>query len=251
MKIIAITQARIGSTRLPGKILKTINGMSLLEIHLRRILKSNLINKVIVATTFEEGVEQIIDIAKKINVMTYQGSVDDVLDRFYQAAKTEQPDWLVRVTSDCPLIDPNLLDEVISYTIESGADYVSNVLTQTYPDGQDIEVFRYKVLIDAWKNAKLSSEREHVTPYIRNTQDSNGQLIYKINDYKNDINYQDLRMTVDEENDFAVIERIVKEIGIDKGWKEYVKFILDNHLHDINGDIIRNEGYLKSLEKDK
>jgi spore coat polysaccharide biosynthesis protein SpsF len=113
MNVIIITQARIGSTRLSGKILKRINGQSLLEIHLSRLKKSKLATKIIVATTFEPGVEQIIEIGKKMAVDVFQGATDDVLDRFYQSVKKFAPNYIVRVTSDCPLIDPELVDKVI------------------------------------------------------------------------------------------------------------------------------------------
>ena len=117
MKILAITQARIGSTRLPEKILKTVNDESLLEIHLKRILKSERITKLKVATTTEPDSEKIVKIAKKVGVEIYKGSVDNVLDRFYQTALLEDPDWIVRLTSDCPLIDPGIIDHVIDLAI--------------------------------------------------------------------------------------------------------------------------------------
>ena len=135
MKVLAITQARYGSTRLPAKILKEVNGVTLLEIHLRRILQSKMITKLKVATTDEEGSKYIIDICNKVGVEYHQGSVDDVLDRFYQTAKPENPDYVVRVTSDCPLIDPAIIDQVIKTCIDGDYDYASNTLIPTYPDG--------------------------------------------------------------------------------------------------------------------
>ena len=137
MKILAITQARYGSTRLPAKILKEVNGVTLLEIHLRRILQSKMITKLKVATTDEEGSKYIIDICNKVGVEYHQGSVDDVLDRFYQTALPEKPDYVVRVTSDCPLIDPAIIDQIIKTCIDGGYDYASNTLIPTYPDGME------------------------------------------------------------------------------------------------------------------
>ena len=166
MKILAITQARYGSTRLPAKILKKVNGMTLLEIHLRRILQSKLISKLKVATTNEEGAGYIVAVADKLGVECYKGSVDDVLERFYKAAEPECPDYVVRLTSDCPLIDPAVIDAVIQKCLESGCDYVSNVLEPTFPDGIDTEVFRFPALKRAYEEATLKSEREHVTPYL-------------------------------------------------------------------------------------
>lgn len=251
MKVVAITQARIGSSRLPEKILKEINGQSLLEIHLNRLKDAKTLSKIIVATTHEDGVQSIIDIANKVKLAVFQGSLNDVLDRFYQAVKNENVDWVVRVTSDCPLIDPKLIDEVVEYAIQSGADYVCNVLTQSYPDGQDVEVFRFSALKDAWENAELPSEREHVTPYIRKLKNDKGKLVYDVRDYPCSENYSEIRMTVDELRDFDMIEELISLAGVRKSWREYANYIIENQLELINSGIIRNEGYLKSLEKDK
>jgi spore coat polysaccharide biosynthesis protein SpsF len=128
LKILAITQARIGSTRLPEKILKTIKDESLLEIHLKRILQAKLITKLKVATTIEPDAEKIIAVADKLGVEVYKGSINNVLDRFYHTALSEKPDWVVRLTSDCPLIDPIVIDKVIQYAISNDLDYVSNTL---------------------------------------------------------------------------------------------------------------------------
>src|SRR6056297_2089320 len=138
MKVIAVTQARIGSTRLPKKILKKVNGKSLLEIHLLRILNSKRIDKVKVATTNEPEVEKIIEVANKVGVAYYQGDIQDVLDRFYQTLKNEKADYVVRLTSDCPLIDPVLIDKIIEFTLDNDLEYCSNTLEETYPDGQDV-----------------------------------------------------------------------------------------------------------------
>ena len=166
MNIIAITQARVSSSRFPSKILNTINGESLLEIHLKRILKSKLISQLIVATTKEEGVDKIINIATKCNVNYFQGNLNNVLDRFYQSVKNKKANYIVRLTSDCPLIDAELIDKVIRYTIDKNLDYCSTGLEEIFPDGQDVEVFKFSALEKAWKEATLNSDKEHVTPYI-------------------------------------------------------------------------------------
>src|SRR5690242_17368237 len=140
MKVLAITQARTGSTRLPGKVLKEIAGKTLLEIHLERILHSKLIDKLVVATTLEKEDDEIVKVAERANVSHYRGSLENVLDRFYQAAKIYQPEWVVRLTSDCPLIDANLIDQVIVFAMNNDVDYCSNTLVPTFPDGIDIEV---------------------------------------------------------------------------------------------------------------
>lgn len=251
MKILAITQARVGSTRLPGKVLKTIKGESLLEIHLKRLLLSKKISKLIVATTHEDGVEKIIKIADDLNVSVFQGNLYDVLDRFYQAALPEQPDWVVRITSDCPLLDSKLVDEVIDFAIENNLDYASNCLMQTYPDGQDVEVFKFNALEMAWNLSTLNSDREHVTPFIRNHKNDNGESFFKVSDYPYHENLQHIRMTVDEQNDFVVIEKLIEDLGTDKTWEEYVDYILSQKIDLLNSNIIRNEGYIKSIKSDR
>ena len=176
MKIVIVTQARIGSSRLPGKVLKKVDDKhTLLSLHLERLKKSKLASSFVVATTKEEGAEEIITIAKAANMKSYQGSVDDVLDRFYQAVATENPDYVVRVTSDCPLIDAELLDKAIDKAVTEQLDYL--MLDENFPNGIDVEVISFKSLKEAWKNAKLPSEREHVTPYVRNNSTIKGKKI--------------------------------------------------------------------------
>ena len=251
MKVILITQARVGSTRLPNKVLKKIKGKTLLEIHIERIKKSKLIDKIIIATTTETNDNIICDIAKKNSVFYFKGSENDVLDRFYQAVKNYKPNFIVRLTSDCPLIDPELIDTVIRNAINLNLDYYSNTLVECFPDGQDIEVIKFESLKKAWKNAKLKSEREHVTPYIRKNSSFCGGKLFKSETYKFNKNYKDVRLTVDEENDLKVINLLINKIGIDKSWLDYTKLYLkDNEINSLNKNIIRNEGYLKSLKKD-
>lgn len=252
MKVLAITQARYGSTRLPAKILKEVNGVTLLEIHLRRILQSKMITKLKVATTEEEGSKYIIDVCNKVGVEYHQGSVDDVLDRFYQTALPEKPDYVVRVTSDCPLIDPDIIDLTIKTCIDGAYDYASNTLIPTYPDGMDVEVFKFSALETAWKDAKLLSEHEHVTPYIKNNSTVMGGTIFNSFNVVNDIDLNELRITVDEQRDFEVIKALIENVGIDKHCSDYVAY-LDAHkdVKDINASIMRNEGYAKSLANDK
>ncbi len=252
MKIVAITQARSGSTRLPNKVLKKINDQTLLDIHLNRIKQSKLITELVVATTVNEADQAIVKIANAHGLKSYQGSEQNVLDRFYQCAKPLNPDWVIRLTSDCPLIDAQLIDEVVSkVTITDEIDYGSNVLECTYPDGQDIEVFRFSVLEKAWKEAQLQSEKEHVTPYIHKNSDFNGKSLFKALSIKNDQDFQAIRLTVDTPEDFEVINAIIDELGTDKSWKEYVNLYLEQaSIREKNSHIQRNEGYVKSLNED-
>lgn len=249
-KTILITQARYGSTRLPGKVLKEINGKSLLQIHLERLKKCKSVSEIIVATTTNSEDQVIYDKAIEWGFTSSRGSESDVLDRFYQAVKDKNADWIVRVTSDCPLIDPVLVDNVIDFVQLNNKDYGANIIIENFPDGQDIEVFKFSALEKAWHNAKLLSEREHVTPYIRNNSNLKGENIFSSISYKNSIDYSKIRITVDESSDFELIKTIITELGCNKSWLEYTEYIINNQLFEINGNIIRNEGYLKSLKND-
>ena len=251
MKIIAITQARTGSTRLPGKILMKVGELTLLEIHLKRILSATMINELIVATTINKEDLAVVEIATRLGLKSYQGSENDVLDRFYQALQGSVPDYVVRVTSDCPLIDPELINKVIEYTIAHKLDYCSNTLNHHYPDGQDVEVFTFTALRQAWEQAKLQSEREHVTPYIWKNSSYKGGATFLSDNFKEEFSYGHLRMTVDEREDFEVISKLISAMGAEKTWLDYAKFLEQNNVKSLNENIIRNEGYNKSLKKEE
>lgn len=252
MKVLAISQARIGSTRLPEKIIKKINGETLLEIHLKRVLQSKLITKLKVATTVEPDAIKIVDICNKLSIETYRGSLNNVLERFYMAALPESPDWLVRLTSDCPLIDPLVIDKVINHAITNNFDYVSNSLNPTYPDGLDVEVFKFSALEKAYHEATLSSELEHVTPYIWKNSTFKGGSLFSSDCVVNDKDFSTIRMTVDTMEDFHVIEKLINFLGTDKPWLEYVKKLEDHpEIKQINTQYQRNEGYKKSINNEK
>jgi spore coat polysaccharide biosynthesis protein SpsF (cytidylyltransferase family) len=245
MNIVIITQARFCSSRLPGKILKKIRDTSLLQLHLRRLNDVSIASKVVVATTHEPESDIITETAKKENCLFYKGSTEDVLDRFYNAAQLIDASYIVRVTSDCPLIDPALVSKVIQYTTEN--DFAYCMLSEQFPDGLDVEVFRTTELNDAYFNAKLTSEREHVTPYIRKKSKLNksyGQYECQEGAFKA------IRFTVDEEADFEAIKILVDHLGVNATWYDYTKFIIAHPSLFTNQDILRNSGYLKSLLND-
>jgi len=252
MKIVAVTQARTGSTRLPEKVLKMVDGISLLELHLRRVSGSKMINELIVATTVNPEDDPIIHIAGNLGLRSYRGSVNDVLDRFYQALQGSAADFVVRLTSDCPLIDPQLVDKVIQRCIDQGLDYCSNVLDPHYPDGQDVEVFRFSALEKAWKEATLTSEREHVTPFIWKNSSYKGGSLFKSDNFQENYSFGHLRMTVDEQKDLDVIRKVIETLGIDRSWLEYANYLESNEgVKKLNETITRNEGYNKSISKEK
>lgn len=250
--ILAITQARVGSTRLPEKILKKICGETLLEIHLKRILQSKLISKLKVATTMEPDAFKIVEICNKLSIDTYRGSLNNVLERFYMTALPETPDWIVRLTSDCPLIDPLEIDKVIRHAITNNMDYVSNTLRPTFPDGIDVEVFKFSALDKAHRKAKLDSELEHVTSYIWKNSTYMGAKLFSSDCVVNEEDFSKIRLTVDTSEDFKVIEKLIELLGPNKPWLDYVR-ALQNHpeIQKINSHFSRNEGYEKSIKEDK
>ena len=251
MKILAITQARTGSTRLPEKVLKTIDGKTLLEIHLKRILQSKNITKLKVATTKKFEDNKIVAVADRLKIESFKGSVNDVLERFYLTALPEKPDYVVRLTSDCPLIDPLEIDKVIKECIEGEYDYASNTFEPTFPDGMDVEIFKFSALKKAYQEAVLKSDREHVTPYIwRNSSVKGGEMFYSFSvKYHND--FSKYRLTVDTQDDFDLIENIILHQGSNKNWQDYVNYLNENpELLKFNAKYERNEGYQKSLKED-
>lgn len=252
MKIIAITQARIGSTRLPEKIMKKIDNETLLEIHLKRILQSKMITKLKVATTIEPDAIQIVDICKKLEIEAYRGSLNNVLERFYLTALPESPDWVVRLTSDCPLIDATVIDKIINHAISNNFDYVSNTLIPTFPDGIDVEVFKFSALEKAYAEATLTSELEHVTPYIWKNSTFKGGSIFTSDNVTDEKDSSSIRLTVDTIEDFMVIEKLIKHLGTNRPWMEYVdKLKISPEIKQINSQFQRNEGYQKSINNEK
>lgn len=229
-----------------------VGDQSLLELHMTRILKSNKIDELILATTTNPDDDTIVEIGRRLKVRVYRGSEFDVLDRFYQAISGTRPEYIVRLTSDCPLIDPELIDKIIGYAVEKNLDYCSNTLHPTYPDGQDVEVFRVTALEEAWKTAELASEREHVTPYIWKKSTYKGGNIFSSDNFEEGKSYAHLRMTVDELSDFHLINRLVHELGNDRTWLEYAEYLEKNPgIKKLNAGIERNEGYIKSIKKEK
>lgn len=251
MKVLALIQARMGSTRLPGKVMKKINGRTMIEILLHRISKANLINDIVIATSIQSENNDLAEHLESLGYSVYRGSENDVLDRFYQAANLHQADYVIRITADCPLVDPILIDSVIEYTIKKQVDYGSNILIESFPDGQDIEVFSINSLKTAWENAILPSDREHVTPYIKKKSNFFNESLFTSINYVNEKNFGHIRMTVDEINDFQAIEILVTKLGINQTWQKYADYIVSN-ISEFNNQVIkRNEGYLKSLINDK
>jgi spore coat polysaccharide biosynthesis protein SpsF len=237
----------MGATRLPGKVLKKVKGITLLEYEVKRVGCAKKISKIIIATSDKKADDKIEKFCKEIKIDCFRGSENDVLSRYYECA-SQYPEYknIIRITGDCPLIDAVVVDEVIKFYEKGKYDYASNVLKETYPDGMDIEVFSRKALEESDENAKLISEREHVTLYIRNNKK------YKKGNLEAKNNWSHIRLTVDEKKDFEVIKFLIENSKPTASYLDYIDLLMKNpKIMKKNMNIIRNEGLIKSLKKDK
>jgi len=248
-KVTAIIQARMTSTRLPGKVLMEVMGRPLLSYQIERLRFSKRIDEIIIATTTNKEDDPISEVAQKEKLNFYRGSENNVLDRYYQAAKKYNATHIMRLTADCPLIAPDICDSIADAYFENGVDYIRT--GETFAEGLDCEIVGFKALTKAWLEAESKSEREHVTLYIRNHPE-----LFKTMVKENETDDSRYRITVDEEEDFLVVRTILENLY--KGNDSYftvreIKSYLDSHLevYKLNSDIIRNEGLLKSLSEDK
>ena len=240
MKVVCLVQARVGSTRLPGKILKEICGKTILHHEIDRLKKCKEIDEIVIATTDKEDDDKIVNEAKKLSVKYFRGSENDVLSRFYYAAKENNADIIVRVTSDCPCIDFEILDKMLIYFKEKykekQVDYLSNTIKRTYPRGYDIEIFTFSALEKSYINAKKEYEREHVTPYIYDKTNNFLKLSFENKD-----DYSEYRVTLDTIEDFIVIKNIFENLYYKNPYfklNDVVQYLNDNlHIVDINKHI--------------
>lgn len=209
MKVVCVIQARMGSTRLPGKVMKDLYGKTLLCHDIERVKQAKFLDDFVIATTEAETDDCIVNEALKCGVKVFRGSEEDVLSRYYYAAKKNSADIIVRITSDCPFIDPHVIDEMIEFFEKGNYDIVTNVgndlSKRTYPRGLDAEVFTYAVLEEAYKNAKERYQREHVTPYI---YEQAKRIFY----YKNSADYSCHRWTLDTEEDWKLIQKLYEQL---------------------------------------
>ncbi len=226
MNIITVIQARTGSSRLPNKVIMPVLGKTLLERMVERVALSKLAGKIVIATTLEKSDDVIEEISIRNKVPIYRGSIEDLLDRHYQAAKLFNADAVVKIPSDCPLIDPDIIDKVIGFFIQHSNefDFVSNLHPATYPDGNDVEIMNFNILEIAWKNAKRKFEREHTTPYIWENPDK-----FRIGnvEWETGLNYSMThRFTIDYPEDYEFIKRVYEEL-----YPKNPKFGLDDILN--------------------
>ena len=205
--IAAIIQARMGSTRLPGKVLMNIASHPMLWHVVNRVRQSKTLDETVVATSDNASDDSVAAFCEQEGIPCFRGSEDDVLDRYYRAARWIGADTIVRITADCPLIDPVVLDKVVAAYLDGGCDYASNTIERTYPDGLDTEAFSFETLEKAWREARLMSEREHVTPYIW----KNGEL-FKLRQVTQETDLSDLRWTVDEPEDLEFVRKVYEHL---------------------------------------
>ena len=207
MRVLCILQARVGSSRLPGKVLLPILGEPMLARQIERIRRARRIDLLIVATSDQPDDDAVAELCRRLGVPCYRGSLDDVLDRFHGAAAIYRPLHVLRLTGDCPLTDPALLDRLITQHLESGADITSNAHIRTFPDGLDAEIFTFALLDRAWRDARSAYDREHVTPFMyrRNVAWRPGVL-------RDATDRSHMRWTVDRAEDFEFVTRVFEAL---------------------------------------
>lgn len=247
---IAVLQARIGSSRLPNKVLLKIKGKTLLELYINRVKQSRLIDKIIIATTTRSEDDEIEKISHKLGIECFRGSENDLLDRHYQCAKEYHADVVVRITPDDPFVDYRVIDRAIQIFKDNQVDFVTNHFEPTYPEGLDVEVYSIHALEKLWKEAKLFSEREHVFPYIQSNQDQ-----FKIVNFTQDKDYSYLRWTIDYECDYKMT-KVVYDYLYDKKpifLQEDILKLLEKHpeISKMNAHIKRKEGVNRTKANDK
>jgi len=247
--ILGILQARASSRRLPGKVLKPILGRPMLERQIERLRRARRLDKLVVATSTDASDDAIAALCQSLATDCFRGSLDDVLDRFYQAAQRYAPRAVVRLTGDCPLADSEVIDQLIDMHMAGGFDYTSNAVKRSYPDGLDAEVMEFHCLETAWREATLPSEREHVTPYIRAQRER-----YRFGDLVQPQDLSEQRWVVDDPEDFAFIGAIYEAL-----YPENSAFITADILALLErrpdiaakmGQAPINEGYQRSLAAD-
>ncbi|NDV20645.1 NTP transferase domain-containing protein [Pseudodesulfovibrio sp. JC047] len=247
MKNVIIIQARTGSSRLPGKVLHPLAEQPMI-LHVLARASQSMADTVVLATSREPSDDALADMVHAAGYPVVRGSLDDVLDRYVMAARTHQADTVVRITGDCPLVDPDLIDHCLRRHEHGDCDYVSTAYPNpSYPDGLDVEVFSRAVLEQAWESARKPSEREHVTPFIWTHPDR-----FRLESIVSPTDLSHLRWTVDEPQDMDFMRHIFDHIDPATARMQDILAVLDAHpeLETINQDIRRNEGYETSLKAD-
>lgn len=237
-RIVASIEARMTSSRLPGKVLlPAIGKVSMLEFMLNRVKQSILIDDIIVATTVNRTDDPIVELCTNLGIKSFRGSEDDVLSRVLNAHKTLNSDIIVELTGDCPLIDPDVIDQIIKEYLNNEFDYVSNSHIRSYPDGFDVQVFSFDVLEEVDRKANEQYDRENVSSYIYRSGNYNlGKIVAN-----KELFWPDLRVTLDDKGDYLLIKKIIEKLYKEKGYLfkaiDVINLIKDNiHLLELNND---------------
>ena len=236
-RVVAILQARMGSARLPGKVLMDLGGRSALARVISRVCRAELIDEIVVATTDSGGDEPIVAESARLGVCCFRGSETDVLDRYYRTARAFEAATVIRITADCPLIDPELVDAAIKTFRESSADYVSNGIENTYPRGLDVEVFTAEALTQAWENARTPYEREHVTPYLYGHPE-----LFRLTSLVAAPDYSKYRWTLDTPEDLELLRTIYLRFDNhdDFNWRDVIALMeREPWLADLNRNVLQ------------
>ena len=253
--VVAIIQARMNSSRLPQKVLKKIKGITFLELQLRRLKKSKKITKIVLAFPNNSSSKALINLAKKLDLAYVLGSENNLLSRYYKAATKVQADYIIRLTSDCPLLDHLLIDKMIGLILKKKYDIVTNVLPPSWPDGLDVNIFTKELLVDAYNKAELHSDKEHVVPWMWRNSSLKKKNSYTGFNYESTKNYSHLRWTLDNQADLNFFLQMGKKLSLKNleeiTTKQIINFLsINNDLVKINADNIRDSGYIESLIKD-
>jgi glutamate-1-semialdehyde 2,1-aminomutase len=238
-KTVAIVQARMGSSRFPNKVMSPIGDTPMIGVLLQRLSESRSVDMIVLATSLDPRNESLADYVRGLGFAVYQGSEDDVLDRYYHAAVGVGATVIVRITGDCPLVDPEVVDKVCAGFADSSVDYASNIDPPTYPDGLDVEVFSFEALATAWREARSPAEREHVTPFLRESDRFKRASLPWESDRSGE------RWTVDLPVDLEVVNGIFEHFRPrrDFGWREVLDLRDDRpEWFTVNQHLIRNEG---------
>lgn len=242
-KNLCIIQARTGSTRMPNKVLFKVSGVSMLEYMVKRLSLSKKINKIVIATSVNKKDESIESLCDKIGISCFRGSEDDVLDRYYQCIlKYKNYENIIRLTGDCPLIDPKVVDEVITFFEKNfKLDYASNVIKRTFPQGMDVEIFKREALYESAQKAILPAEREHMDEYVLNHKR------FKKGNFSAAYNFSHFRLTLDYNEDFEVIKFLIKNSKLTDSYLRYVSLLsrspqmmFKNINYNIENDLLKS-----------
>ncbi len=243
--ILGILQARTSSSRLPRKVMLPMAGAPMLARQIERLRRAERMDKLVLATSDRPEDDCVAELAEGAGIGSYRGSLDDVLDRYYQAAAPHAPSHVVRVTGDCPLADWEVVDRVIAHTLEGGYDYASNTLNPTWPDGLDVEVVTFAALETAWREATRQLEREHVMPFITSRPER-----FRLGSLEGERDLSGMRWTVDEPQDYEFVCRVYDAL-----YERNPAFttadvlaLLEERpeLTDLNTGFMRNEGLIRS-----